>query len=169
MTGDKAMTIEGEMGAAAYLALGQEFEWPDAPLAGGGTLDLTQMRPDGPASSFVALRMIPAAKHAWWTAWSPAYKFAISYIWNRQEFPWLGIWEENCARDFSPWNSKAVTRGMEFGTTPFAESRQKMTERVRLFDTPAYKWLPALGTLQASYAIRTAVAESIPDTVSMPA
>ena len=104
-----------------------------------------------------------------WTAWSPKYKLAISYVWNREEFPWLGIWEENRARSFSPWNSAAVTRGMEFGTSPFAETRRQMIERGKLFDVPAYKWLPALGHLQATYWIRTEVTDSIPEVVSIPA
>ena len=168
MTGDRAMTIESEMSAPAYLALGKKFAWPHAPLANGDTIDLRKMKPDAPASSFVALRMMPEGENASWTAWSPQYKLAISYVWKRSDFPWLGIWEENCARDFSPWSSAAVTRGMEFGTSPFAESRRQMVERGKLFDTPAYKWLPALQSLEATYWIRTAVSDTIPETVQMP-
>ncbi len=168
MTGDRAMTIESEMSAPAYLALGKKFAWPHAPLANGDTIDLRKMKPDAPASSFVALRMMPEGENASWTAWSPRYKLAISYIWKRSDFPWLGIWEENCARDFSPWSSAEVTRGMEFGTSPFAESRRQMVERGKLFDTPAYKWLPALQSLEATYWIRTAIANTIPEVVEMP-
>ena len=168
MTGDRAMTIESEMSAPAYLALGKKFAWPHAPLANGDTIDLRKMKPDAPASSFVALRMVPEGENASWTAWSPRYKLAISYIWKRSDFPWLGIWEENCARDFSPWSSAEVTRGMEFGTSPFAESRRQMVERGKLFDTPAYKWLPALQSLEATYWIRTAIANTIPEVVEMP-
>lgn len=168
MTGDRAATIENEMGAPNYLALGETFDWPKAPLAGEGTIDLTKMKPDAPASSFVALRMTPEAEHASWTAWSPEYRLAISYVWKREDFPWLGIWEENCAREFSPWNSGAITRGMEFGTSPFAESRRQMVERGRLFETPAYKWLPARGRLEATYWIRAAATDAIPEFVEMP-
>lgn len=168
MTGDRAATIENEMGAPNYLALGETFDWPNAPLAGEGTIDLSKMKPDAPASSFVALRMMPEAEHASWTAWSPEYRLAISYVWKRADFPWLGIWEENCARAFSPWNSDAVTRGMEFGTSPFAESRRQMVERVQLFETPTYKWLPALERLEAVYWIRLAATSEIPEFVEMP-
>ena len=168
MTGDRAMTIESEMGASAYLSLGKKFAWPHAPMTNGDTIDLRRMKPDAPASSFVALRMVPEGEHASWTAWSPKYKLAISYVWKRKDFPWLGIWEENCARDFAPWNGAAVTRGMEFGTSPFAETRRQMIERGKLFETPAYKWLPAREQLEATYWIRTAVADRIPETVEMP-
>ena len=169
MTGDRAMTIESEMGASAYLALGKKFAWPHAPMANGDSIDLRRMKPDAPASSFVALRMMPEGRSASWTAWSPEYKLAISYVWKREDFPWLGIWEENCARDFAPWNSTEITRGMEFGTSPFAESRRQMIERGSLFDTPAYKWLPALEHLEATYWIRLSAADRIPETVAMPA
>ena len=168
MTGDRAMSIESEMGATAYLALGRRFAWPHAPMANGDSIDLRRMKPDAPASSFVALRMIPESENASWTAWSPEYKLAISYVWKRENFPWLGIWEENCARDFSPWNSAAVARGMEFGTSPFAESRRQMVERGKLFDTPAYKWLPARQRMEATYWIRTAIADHIPETAQTP-
>jgi hypothetical protein len=163
------MVAEVDPGNAPYLELGKKFAWPHAPLADGkGTHDLQGMNPEAPASSYAALRMITSAKAVGWTAWSPAWSLAFSYVWKPADFPWLGIWEENCSRPQSPWNSAAVTRGMEFGVSPFPESRKEMTERVRLLDIPTYKWLPALGTLEAEYWIRTAMAESIPETLSFP-
>jgi hypothetical protein len=169
MTADRAVVAEVDLGNAAYLAAGKKFAWPHAPLAdGAGTHDLMNMNPEAPASSYAALRMIPTAKAVGWTAWSPASKLAISYAWKPEDFPWLGIWEENCSRPQSPWNNAAVTRGMEFGTSPFAESRRQMVERGRLLDTSTFRWLPALGQLHAEYWIRTAITESIPETLAMP-
>ena len=33
-------------------------------------------------------------------------------------------------------------RGMEFGVSPFPESRRQMIDRGRLFDVPTYRWIP---------------------------
>ena len=167
--GDRAATIGGPLGAPGYLTPGKLFAWPYAPLADGGALDARRMKPEAPASSYIAVRMVPQSAQAWWTAWSPESRLAISYVWSRMDFPWLGLWEENCARTFSPWNSGEVARGMEFGTSPFPESRRATVERGRLLDTPCYRWLPALATLNVEYWIRTAVTQAIPEVVGPPA
>jgi hypothetical protein len=170
MTADRATVAEVDPGNAPYLALGKKFAWPHAPLAdGSGTHNLMQMKPDAPASSYAALRVIPTAQAVAWTAWSPQYKLALSYVWKPADFPWLGIWEENCSRPGSPWNNDCITRGMEFGTSPFPETRTEMVSRGRLLDTPTYKWLPAMAAQEVKYWIRTAVADRIPETVSFPA
>ena len=54
-------------------------------------------------------------------------------MWRRADFPWMGIWEENQPRPAAPWNGGAVTRGMEFGVSPFPETRRQMIERGPLF------------------------------------
>lgn len=60
MTGDRAATIAGELGAPGYLASDKRFAWPHAPLAdGSGTLDARRMKPDAPANSYIAVRMVP--------------------------------------------------------------------------------------------------------------
>lgn len=169
MTGDRAATIDGELGAPGYLARGKLFAWPYAPLADGGALDARKMKSEAPASSYIAVRMMPQSSRASWTAWSPESKLAISYVWQRSDFPWLGLWEENCARSFSPWNSGEVARGLEFGTSPFPESRRATVERGRMLDTPCYRWLPALATVEVEYWIRTAVTQAIPEVVGPPA
>ena len=66
------------------------------------------MNPEAPASSYAALRMIPTAEAVGWTAWSPTSKLAFSYVWKPEDFPWLGIWEENRSRHNAPWNGKTV-------------------------------------------------------------
>lgn len=169
MTGDRAATIVEDLGAPGYLAKGRLFAWPYAPLTDGRTLDARRMKPEPPASSYIAIRMMPQSAHASWTAWSPESKLAISYVWQRSDFPWLGIWEENRARAFSPWNGGEVARGLEFGTSPFPESRRAMVERGRLLDMPCFRWLPALATLEVEYWIRTAVTQEIPEVVGPPA
>jgi hypothetical protein len=37
----------------------------------------------------------------------------------------------------------ALSRGLEFGTQPFDVPRRQTVELGRLFDTPAFRWLPA--------------------------
>ena len=83
----------------------------------------------------------PQRDHAYFVAFSPQFRLAFGYIWKRADFPWLGIWEENCSRQASPWDGKTVTRGMEFGVSPFPETRREMVDRNRLLDAPAYKWI----------------------------
>ena len=55
---------------------------------------------------------------------------------------------------------------MEFGVSPFPETRRAMVERGRLFDTPTYCWLPARAVVEASYRIVLQTAASIPETLS---
>ena len=162
-----AMTHPNCWGDDAYLKPNEPFGWPNAPaLDGGGVVNVTDMKPVAPASSYVAVVMKP---QAYWSAWSPKYRFAIAYVWDAAEFPWLAIWEENKSRSQSPWNNAGVTRGMEFGVSPFAESRQAMVERGCTLNTPGFAWLPAKGTLTATYFIRTFVMDEPPVNVAVPA
>ncbi len=77
----------------------------------------------------------------------------------------MGIWEENRSRQHPPWNGQTITRGMEFGVSPFPESRREMIERGELFDVPAYRWIPARTRIEVEYWIVCRAAERIPDRV----
>jgi hypothetical protein len=57
---------------------------------------------------------------------------------------------------------------MEFGVSPFPESRREMVDRNRLLDAPTYKWIAAQGRLEAEYWIVSQTAEIIPETLSWP-
>jgi hypothetical protein len=99
----------------------------------------------------------------WFVAWNPAYKLAFGYAWKSKDFPWLGIWEENYSRTQKPWNGQTLTRGMEFGVSPFPENRRAMIERGRLFGVPAYKWIPARHQLSVEYRLFLIPADSVPE------
>ena len=112
--------------------------------------------------------MLPEREHAYFTVFSPSLKVAIGYVWRQKDFPWLGIWEENCSREIKPWNGKTITRGMEFGVSPYPESRRQMIERGSLFGVPGYRWLPANGKLEAEYWASVRTEDSVPESMAWP-
>jgi hypothetical protein len=164
----RSVVSTSDPGFDAYLSAGQEFIWPMAPRPGGGFADLRQMCGDSPASGYTAHVADPARDDAYWVAFAPQFGLAFSYIWRRVDFPWLGIWEENCSRQGSPWRGREVTRGMEFGVSPFPETRREMVDRNRLLGAATYKWIPANGRLMAEYLISSQIAEAVPETVTWP-
>jgi hypothetical protein len=160
--------FEADFGEAAYLQPGAEFAWPVAPRKDGATSDLRVFSNAAVSGAYTAHLMAPDRDHAFFVAFSPSLKLAIGYVWKQVDFPWMGIWEENCSRTNAPWNAKTITRGMEFGVSPFPESRRQMVDRNQLFGVSTYRWLPANGHLQAEYWVIVRRAVSIPESVSWP-
>src|SRR5262249_57936794 len=134
---------EGRFGSDDYLQPAAEFDWPLAPGVDGRAIDLQRFTSAPSSCAFTAHLMDPSLPQAFFVAFSPASRLAFGYAWRRADFPWLGIWEENRSRSASPWNGGTIARGMEFGVSPFPESRRRTVERGRLFDTPTFRSLPA--------------------------
>jgi len=151
----RSKSFEGRFGADDFLEPGAEFEWP-GPL---GPIFTSSAK----SSAYTAHLMDRAHETAFFAAWSPAARLAIAYAWKRADFPWLGIWEENHSRTHSPWNGETLARGMEFGMSPFPESRRRMVGRASLFDTCTYGWLPAKGSLQVDYVAAIAQIDQVTD------
>lgn len=145
----QSRTYEGEFGDLFDSAI--EFLWPEAPLKGGGTYDLRLFNERLVSAGYTAHLMNMATENAGWKARSADGSVVFGYRWKRADFPWLGIWEENCARQAPPWNGVTVARGMEFGVSPQPESRRAMITRGSMFGVPGYRWLPALGSLSVEY------------------
>jgi hypothetical protein len=164
----RSMVSESDPGLDAYLQSGAQFEWPLAPRLGGGNADLRKMHGTAPASGYTAHLADPRRDYAYFIAYTPQYRLAFGYIWKRAEFPWLGIWEENCSRRGSPWDGRTVTRGMEFGVSPFPETRRAMVERGCSLGAPGFKWIAARGRLKAEYWISSQIADAIPDALAWP-
>jgi hypothetical protein len=99
---------------------------------------------------------------SYFIAWSPSFETALAYSWKHSDFPWIGIWDENRLRQHKPWNGRVLARGLEFGVSPFPETRKEMIERGELFNTPVYRWLPAKGKLTAEFHAATIEAKHMP-------
>ena len=151
----RSLVIEGRFGGDDYLEPGAIFEWPIAPRAGGGSVDLGRVGDAPRSSAFTGHLMDPARDGAYFVAWSPPLRLAFGYAWTRADFPWMGIWEENFSRTHAPWNGKSLARGMEFGVSPIPESRRQMVDRGRLFGVPTCRWLPAKSRIDAAYWAET--------------
>jgi hypothetical protein len=161
----RSRVCESTFGAHDYLRAGADFDWPLAPAAAGDRfLDLTKIGDVAASSAYTAHRLDPA-RPAFFAAFSPELKLAFGYTWRAADFPWLGIWEENASRTHSPWNGQTLARGMEFGVSPFPESRREMVERGRMFDTPTFRWLPALAAVTVEYGAVLRRAESVPESL----
>ena len=58
-----------------------------------------------------------------------------------------------------------MTLGMEFGASPFPETRRAMIERRELFGMPGYRWLPAMKQATVEYCAFAVTRAAIPDDV----
>jgi hypothetical protein len=160
--------FEGPFGPADYLVPGAVFEWPDAPRSDGGVRDLRTYTDAAASSAYTAHQMDPLQEHAHFIAFSPEARLVFGYVWRRADFPWMGIWEENHARPAAPWNSTTLTCGMEFGVSPFPETRREMVERGRLFGLPTFRWIPARQSIEVEYWAVLRPAAAIPDRLDWP-
>jgi hypothetical protein len=163
--GTRSKVIEGPSGDAAYMQPGAEFDWPFVPRMDGGASDLRVYTDAAASGGFTAHLMDPRRERAFFFAWSPRSKVLFGYIWNRSDFPWLSLWEENCGRTSPPWNGRTLTRGIEIGTSPMPETRRQMIERGRLFGAPCYRWIPARTQVSLEYSAFLTTADAIPETL----
>ena len=164
----RSRVFERPFGPADYLVPAADFDWPLAPRLDGGLADLRVYTASPASGAYTTHLMDPRHPDAFFAAFSPAAKLAIGYIWKRRDFPWMGIWEENRSRPHAPWNGETITRGMEFGVSPFPESRRQMIERGTLFGVPGYRWIPARTRVEVEYWIVAAAAGAIPERLEWP-
>ena len=164
----RSKVFEGAFGSADYLQAGAAFEWPIAPRANGGVADLRVFTDASSSSAYTAHLMDKQRPDAFFLAFKADERLAFGYVWTQADFPWLGIWEENRSRRQAPWSGRALTRGMEFGVSPFPETRRQMVDRNSLFNTPTYRWMPAKGRITAEYWIIVRSTDTIPESLERP-
>jgi hypothetical protein len=134
------------------LATAQDFQWPNAPGVDGTPVDLR--RPlSHPGLGFVAtVLMDPGRDQQYVAGLNIPERLLVAYCFDRKDFPWTAIWEENKARADAPWNSESETRGLEFGSTPLPVGRREAFANGPLFGAPCFSVVPALGRATVRYA-----------------
>lgn len=130
------------------------FSWPCVPdFKNGQTVDLSRSFSNR-GKGFVAAGLVPASREVGFVlARSRAHGTAVGYCFRRSDFPWVAVWEENCARHQSPWNGTAQARGMEFGTTPMPLGHGADAMPNLLFETPGEITFVPRAARQARYCI----------------
>jgi hypothetical protein len=126
-------------------------------------VDLERYTAGPKATGYTTHLMDPARQNAHFLAFSPRHQLLLGYVWRSTDFPWLGTWDEYHDRQQAPWNGHSETRGMEFGASPFPESRREMIDRARLFGVPTYRWIGAHERLEVSYYAFLRAADHLPE------
>jgi hypothetical protein len=135
-----------------FLQPDAEFIWPESPRKDGYRHNLRTM-PEERYGHYTAQLLDPALDVAFVSACNPALRLLVVYVFRREDFPWVGNWEECNNRESAPWRGKTFCRGMEFSTTPFAIPRRETIDQGPLFGAKTYRWLPARSTVAVRYAV----------------
>jgi hypothetical protein len=155
----QSMVFPGDFGDAQAYRPGALFTWPDAPNKDGSTTDL-RIQSVAARSAGVTCHVVdPASEHGSFEAFHLPTRLLFGYQWKRADFPWISLWEENRSRTFPPWSGNAITRGIEFGVSPFAEGRRAMVERGTLLGVPTYRWLGARESATVAYTAFARIVE----------
>ncbi len=151
MSATKGITSPDAYGANALLAFGKKFNWPMAPSASGGEVDLSRCLIQKGTGIVASLLMDPAREVQYVGALNTRFRLLYAYCFRRADYPWVTIWEENCARENPPWNSRAKTRGLEFGSAPLPVTRREAFARGPLLGAPTFSTVPARGHMTIPY------------------
>ena len=116
----------------------REFSWPAAEEK-----DYRRFSPDDRSEAMAYVLLDPSREIEFVSALNTGYKQLVVYVFRRQDFPWLAIWEQNRTRMSPPWNGETRTRGMEFGNTRISGTLRAWLRMPMLWDTPVFGWLDA--------------------------
>ena len=151
MSATKGATSPDAYGNKALLEFWREFQWPIAPGSSGGDVDLSRCLIRKGFGVVASLLLDPARDTQFVGALNTRERLLIAYCFRRADYPWVTIWEENCARENPPWNGRTQTRGLEFGTTPLPVTRREAFTRGPLLAAPTFATVPACGRVTVSY------------------
>ncbi len=130
-----------------------EFVWPHDIAADGSPADLRTFQPKPHSGTYAALLLDPKRSQQFFTLYHPDYRVLIGYTFPAEGNPWLADWQENQGKAALPWDGKVIARGLEFGSSPFAEGLRNSVERGSLFGAPAYRWIGGKQRLATEFSI----------------
>ncbi|RCH54351.1 hypothetical protein DJ568_13770 [Mucilaginibacter hurinus] len=94
-------------------------QWPNGLCEDGRVINLNV--PDIIHDGVFSFIIDKTAEHGWVTAWSPEHSLLLGYVWKREQYPWLDVWQHFA-------DGELKYRGIEFGTTGVHKSVPDMLE-----------------------------------------
>jgi len=132
---------------------GAEVTWPNGVAVGGEKVSMRPMQAAPNTGTYTALLLDPGRKQHFFTLYHTGHRVLIGYVFPAEGGPWIADWQENRSNRTLPWNGQTVARGIEWGTTPFAEGLRRSVERGSLFGVPAYRWIGAKQRAKTEFTI----------------
>jgi hypothetical protein len=129
------------------LADDREFTWPMAPTAAGGLIDVRVAPTITPVMDQTTSLMDPTRRLVYVVAFHPGRHALFGYVFRREEYPWTQMW------DWYPGGKEQSSRGMEFGVQPYDLPRREVIAGNSMFETPTYRWLPALSKIGSNFVM----------------
>lgn len=152
LPGTRGMTFPHSYGKGRdVLATNRSFRWPLAPDPNGKSVDLTRTLLRRGAGLVAGVMLNPRSNLGFVAAVNLKYRLLMAYCFNRCDFPWVTVWEENRANGAPPWKKRTQTRGLEFGTTALPVPRQEAYDIGALSGVPTFTSVPARGRKTVRY------------------
>jgi hypothetical protein len=123
-----------------------EFRYPVAPLKNGGTRDIRNVPEKPDSMDHTGCAIDPSRRLGFVTAINLEHGLLLGYLFRREEYPWLQEW-------MNYPSNLALSRGLEFGTQPFDVPRRQTVEMGKMFDVPAFRWLPAKSKIGSRFLL----------------
>lgn len=147
-SGATMLDMDATRGDAMQLG---EHRWPRMKSA-AGEFDARPMVKENDGR-YTAWLLDPTRTEHWFTLYNAKFPVLIGYTFPASDNPWLGDWMENRRNTTLPWNGQAVARGIEFGSTPYAEGLRKSIDRGTLLDTKTFRWIGGYQRVHTSFTV----------------
>ena len=126
---------------------GETFPWPTGKSGAqsSATFDLHKFAGVEHSDLVNSYLLHPDRPWGWFTAFHPKYSLLIGYLFQREHYPWLNVWENN--------DKRRVTRGMEFSNTPHHGTMKVLIKSAEMWGAPTYEWLEAKSPVTKSFTV----------------
>jgi hypothetical protein len=119
-------------------------QWPYGTMEDGGKMNIS--KPDKSYSSVFSYVIKKDAEFGWITAYTPQLNLLVGYLWQRETYPWISLWQDFDGADIR-------YRGLEFGTTGMHKPYKQIIEEGNheVFGERSYLMIDAGEMQQKSY------------------
>lgn len=118
-----------------------EYEWPVAKDSLGNEYDLQRSDID---YNYVSTHLVEDTV-GWIAAWNPDRKILLGYVWHKDDYPWVNVWNHMN-------EGKPVAKGLEFGTTGIGKPYQDLLAvDTRFHGYNSFEFLDAGETVEKSF------------------